>query len=326
MSDRLISDNILVAFETLHHLRNKRKGKSSYMTLKLDMSKAYDKVEWVFLEKMIEKLGFDNKWISLISSCIRSISFSILVNGAPHGHFTPKRGLRQGDPLSPYLFLLCAEGLHSLLQQKQDSGTLHRVSLCRDGPKVTHLFFAGDSMLFCKASQQECTTILEILQLYEATSGQQINRGKTQLFFSSNTDQAMRDQIKTSIGVLATTHTKSYLSVPSFVGRAKKQRFGYIREWIWHKIQGWKEKLLSQGGREILIKAVLQAMPTMGCFLLPKSLCKDIEALILKFWWGYKGEARKIHWVAWKNLCLPKNNGGLGFKDIVNYNLPLLGK
>ena len=231
----------------------------------------------------------------------------------------------KGIPYPLICFYYVQKG-YTLLQQKQDSGTLHRVSLCRDGPKVTHLFFAGDSMLFCKASQQECTTILEILQLYEAASGQQINRDKTQLFFNSNTDQAMRDQIKTSIGVLATTHTESYLSVPSFMGKAKKQRFGYIREWIWHKIQGWKEKLLSQGGREILIKAVLQAMPTMGCFLLPKSLCKDIEALILKFWWGYKGEARKIHWVAWKNLCLPKNNGGLGFKDIVNYNLPLLGK
>ena len=116
--------------------------------------------------------------------------------------------------------------------------------------------------------------------------------------------------------------------IPSLVGKAKKQSFSYIREQIWHKIQGWKEKLLSQGGREILIKAVLQAMPTytMGCFLLPKSLCKDIKALIRKFWWGYKGEVRKIHWVAWKNLCLPKNNGGLGFKDIVNFNLALLGK
>ena len=115
MSDRLISNNILVAFETLHHPKNKRKGKSGYMALKLDMSKAYDRVEWVFLEKVMEKLGFDNKWISLISSCIHSVSFSVLVNGSPHGHFTPKRGLCQGDPLSPYLFVLCAEGLHSLI-------------------------------------------------------------------------------------------------------------------------------------------------------------------------------------------------------------------
>ena len=120
------------------------------------------------------------------------------------------------------------------------------VSLCRDGLKVTYLSFADDKMLFCRASQQECTTILEILQLYEVASGQQINKDKTHLFFSSNIDQTMRDQIKTAVGVLATTHIESYLGVPSFVGRAKKQSFNYIREQIWHKIQEWKEKLLSR--------------------------------------------------------------------------------
>ena len=97
---------------------------------------------------------------------------------------------------------------------------------------------------------------------------------------------------------------------------------------MWSKIKGWKEKLLSQAGREVLIKSVLQAMPTftMGCFKLPKSLCKDIESMIRKFWWGYKGEARKIHWVGWNKLCLPKSQGGLGFRDIENFNLALLGK
>ena len=87
MSDCLISDNILVAFETLHHLKNKRQRKTRFMALKLDMSKACDRVEWNFLEKLMEKLGFDERWVSLVSMCIRSISFSVLVNGEPHGFF-----------------------------------------------------------------------------------------------------------------------------------------------------------------------------------------------------------------------------------------------
>lgn len=93
-------------------------------------------------------------------------------------------------------------------------------------------------------------------------------------------------------------------------------------------MQGWKERLLSQGEREVLIKAVLQAMPTftMACFKLPKSLCKDIGSLIRKFWWSYKREVRKTHWVAWKNLCKLKCQGGLGFKHIENFNLAMLGK
>ena len=125
----------------------------------------------------------------------------------------------------------------------------------------------------------------------------------------------MRDQIKTTLGVSATTHIESYLDVPSFVVRAKKQSFSYIRERIWHKIQGWKEKLLSQGDREILIKAVLRAMPTytMGCLMLPKSLCKDIEALIRKFWWGYKGSKENTLGCLEKSLFI-KVQWGFGFQ------------
>ena len=97
----------------------------------------------------MEKLGFDRRCISLISLCIRSVSFSVLVNGEPHGNFTPNRGLRQGDLLSPYLFLLCAEGLHSLIQQAENAGSIKGVSLCSAGPNVSHLFFVDDSLLFC---------------------------------------------------------------------------------------------------------------------------------------------------------------------------------
>ena len=134
------------------------------------------------------KLGFANKWISLISPCIRFVSYFVLVNGEPHSHFAPNRGLRQGNPLSPYLFLLCVEGLHSLIQQAEQVGSIKGVLICRDGPKVSHLFFADDSLLFCHSTTQDCNSILEILQQYEAAFGQQINRDKTQLFFSPNTD------------------------------------------------------------------------------------------------------------------------------------------
>ena len=90
-------------------------GKSGYMALKLDMSKAYDRVEWIFLDKILLKLGFQNSWVSLIMECISTVTYSILVNGEPQGMITSTRGLRQGDPQSPYLFLLCAEGLHAIL-------------------------------------------------------------------------------------------------------------------------------------------------------------------------------------------------------------------
>ena len=162
----------------------------------------------------------------------------MLVNGELHGDFTPNRGLHQGDPLSPYLFLLCAEGLHSLIQQAEILGSIKGVSLCSVGPKVSHLFFANDSLLFCLANSQEASTIMEILKQHEEASGQQINREKTQLFFSPNTDPYSQEEIKSLLGVATNTNYEKYLGLPSFVGRGKKQSFSYIRERIWHKMQG----------------------------------------------------------------------------------------
>ena len=122
------------------------------MTLKLDMSKAYDRVEWGCLDKIMEKLGFESRWRNLLLTCISTVTYFILINGKPHGHIVPSRGLRQANPLSPYLFFLCAEGLSSLIKNEVGDGQLEGIFVCRSGPKLSHLFFVDDSLIFCKAS------------------------------------------------------------------------------------------------------------------------------------------------------------------------------
>ncbi len=325
---RLITDNVLIAFKTLYHMHNKRAGKVGSMALKLDMSKAYDRVEWSFLKQVMVRMGFHDKWISLITKCISTVSYSLLINGEPTGHITPSRGLRQGDPISPYLFLLCTEGLNGLIRKATLQGNIHGVSLCPRGPKITNLFFADDSLLFCKASILECQKIQEILATYEKASGQQLNRAKTTLFFSRNTPQATQEEIKDILGVPSIQQYEKYLGLPSLVGKEKITCFSQIKERIWSKVKGWKEKLLSQAGREVLIKAVVQAIPTytMNCFKLPVTLCKEIEGIIRRFWWGQNKDKRKIHWLRWEKLCISKGEGGLGFRDLQKFNIALLAK
>ena len=112
---------------------------------------------------------------------------------------------------------------------------------------------------------------------------------------------------------------EKYLGLPSFVERGKKASFNYIKERVWRKIQGWEVKLLSQAGRKVLIKSVIQAIPTytMGCFKIPMGLCNEIEAMIKKIWWDQRGDRRKIHWIKWDELTKSKDVGGTGFRDLV---------
>ncbi|XP_042951227.1 uncharacterized protein LOC122283931 [Carya illinoinensis] len=234
----------------------------------------------------MRKLGFGEKWIKLVMDCVTSVTYSALVNGQQSSIIKPSRGIRQGDPISPYLFILCAEGLSSLVDMAERNGEIKGVAITRGGIRVNHLLFADDSVIYGRAKLTEWYKIQKLLGTYERASGQCLNRQKTTIFFSSNTPMAVRRQIQEVAGVAVCGNFEKYLGLPSIVGRSRYNAFKHLKERVWLKVNNWKNKFLSQAGKEVLLKAVVQAIPTysMSVFLLPRKLCKEITAVMARFW------------------------------------------
>lgn len=145
---RVINDNVMIAHELMHSLKVRKRVSQTYMAVKTDVSKAYDRVEWNFLETAMRLFGFNEKWISWIMGAVRSVQYSVLINGTPHGLVTPQRGIRQGDPLSPYLFILCADILSHLIKRSAADGDIQGIKIGNGVPAITHLQFADDSLFF----------------------------------------------------------------------------------------------------------------------------------------------------------------------------------
>ncbi|CAL1361203.1 unnamed protein product [Linum trigynum] len=197
---RVIQDNIIIVHEVLHHLKNRRQGKKYDMMLKMDMRKAYDLVDWECLTSLLQAYGFNQTWCDWIMECVRTVRFSILINGGPKEFFTPSRGIRQGDPISPFLFILMANALSFLLDKETSQGAIHGLKLKPSCPRLSHCLFADDTVNFGEASLEEATKIMSIINGYSYITGQEVNLEKSSIFFSKNTPDSLRTQIAAHIG------------------------------------------------------------------------------------------------------------------------------
>ncbi|CAN6679920.1 unnamed protein product [Malus baccata var. baccata] len=328
VAGRQIQDSIGIAHELFHFLKGRTAKTKFELGIKLDMQKAYDRVEWDFLEAVMDKMGFCSQWSKFVMGCVRSVQFQVLLNGQPGTQFTPSRGLRQGDPLSPYLFILVGEVLSRMIQGEVDHGRLVGVRMDFSGPIISHLFFADDTLIFLRADEQNCRLLRDLLENYCNASGQQVNLLKSSVFFGANVPASLSVQLGSILGMAVVDNPGTYLGVPAIWGRSKKRGLSYVKGRILEKLQGWKQNSLSRAGKEVLIKAVVQAIPTypMSIFKFPAIVCQEMDSLVADFWWGNKDGACKLHWVSKDVLGLPKDVGGLGFRNFQEFNDALLAK
>ena len=257
------------------------------MFLKMDMEKAFDKMEWKLILTIMQSLGFHSTWLHWIESCISSSSFSILLNGSPFGLFSPKKGLRQGDPLSPFLFILGSEVLLRLLLKEERLGNIKGMKIASSSPAINHLLFANDLLLFGKASLIEAASIKGCLDKYCSWSGQSINSKKSSIRFSKNTNPSTSSSILNILSYNPNPSCSIYLGLPILRGRSMRAAFQSISDSIQTKMEGWKAKTLSQAGRGVLIKVVAAAVPSyaMSTFLLPKTFYRKLDQMFKNFWW-----------------------------------------
>ncbi|XP_057779860.1 uncharacterized protein LOC130998459 [Salvia miltiorrhiza] len=285
ISGRSIQECILLASEGVNCMERSIQGRN--MALKVDIRKAFDTLSWDFVEVVLDCFGFPQTFRHWIRVIFQSARISILFNGEQHGFFGCSRGVRQGDPLSPVLFGLAEEVLSRLLSDAADRGFIARMRMSRSLLFPSHLLYADDVLLFCKATWRSCRMIESILQIYASVSGQFCNKAKSKVYFGKGVSVQTRRRLQRDLGFSTGSLPFVYLGVSIFAGRATAARLISIRDRIIAHFPRWQGMQLSMAGRLCLVTSVIQsaAVHIMLIYRWPTKLLHDLDRACRSFIW-----------------------------------------
>ncbi|XP_074352984.1 uncharacterized protein LOC141692144 [Apium graveolens] len=275
--------------------------KAAGFAMHSDKSPAYDRSEWSFIEEMLQRFEFPTLWVDRVMNCVKSISYSFLRDGDVFGEIIPQRGVRQGDPISPFMYIICAEGLSGMIRVHEECGLLHGRKIANKAPSISHLLFAYDCYFFLKAKKSEAITLKSALQRYEVLSGQIINYEKSEVVFSPNTNEEDRMEVCESLGVRQVQKPGKYLGMPMNVGSSKTEVFGFLVNRVQQRLKGWYGNDVSRAGKITLLSSAAQTIPSfwMNLFLIPVTICEEVERKMNAFLWGSgggsKGKSKSDH-------------------------------
>eukprot|EP00253_Pinus_taeda_P034952 PITA_34952 len=325
LDGRQIHEAIGVAQEVLHSIKQKKK---KGVVLKIDLSKAYDRINWLYIRLLLTHLGFNYSFISWIMGCITNVSFVVLINGAASPFFKSQRGLRQGCPLSPLLFLLVAKGLSRLIHQARRTDKIKGIEVAIN-LYITHLLFVDDILIFSNGSCDELKEFKIIIDLFMKATGMQTNYGKSQVCVAGYNRRECN-----SMSILFPFHLQPLASPFKYLGfwlkpdAYKKEDWNWLIAKIEARISHWSYRWLSRAGRLTLLKSVLLAIPVYWAALtwIPKGILEKIRRLCCRFLWAGSNEKSVLPWVAWDKIARPKEWGGWGIKRLPEFSLSLAAK
>ncbi|KAJ0545597.1 putative RNA-directed DNA polymerase [Helianthus annuus] len=324
MSDRNIIDGPLIINEVVGWA--KKSGKSMFV-FKADTEKAYDSLNWKFLISVLAHMGFPSKWRNWVMGILYAGKGSVLVNGSPTGEFQYKRGLRQGDPLSPFLFITAMEALHVMMESAKEKDIFQGIKLPRGGPYLTHMLYADDSIFIGDWGENNAKNLKRNLRIFYLISGLKVNPHKSQLYGVGTNEEEVKN-MATFFNCKVGKFPFVYLGLKIGANMNRISNWKEVIDMFNKRLTNWKAKNLSFAGRVILVKSVLGSLPNyyLSLYKCPSGVLKVLEGIRRKFLWGGSLVNNKIRWVKWEKVVASKDFGGLGIGNIRDTNLALLAK